>query len=88
MSPYLQVKEAAQYLRIGKSTMYSLKNRIPHRDHAGRVIFHKDDLDAYSASQVRLPKPALLSRFQSARARVRSLKTEVITHPTPQKGVG
>lgn len=88
MSPYRTIVEAAQHLKVGRSTMYRLKREIPFRDHGGRIVFHVDDLDTWSASKIKLPKPIALSKFQLARERVRSLKTEVIAHPTPQKGVG
>lgn len=88
LSPYLRLKEAAEYLRVSKAHLYRLYNegKIPGRSHP--VVFHKDDLDAFHASQAKPKEAATLSRFQSARNRVRSLTTEYTANPTQQKGVG
>jgi excisionase family DNA binding protein len=48
-SPWLTLKEAADYLRFPPSRLYKLTSAgaIPHRKHEGRVLFHRDELDAW-----------------------------------------
>jgi hypothetical protein len=53
-SPWMTVPEAADYLRwkpsrIQKRTGPSVpeQQRIPHRKHEGRLLFHRDELDAW-----------------------------------------
>ena len=48
-SPWLNVPEAAEYLRSPKSRIYALASvrEIPvHRD-GSRLLFHRDELDAW-----------------------------------------
>jgi excisionase family DNA binding protein len=51
-SPFLFADEAANYLRITLRTLMSLKTSgtgPAYRKHGGRVVYHKDDLDLWSA---------------------------------------
>jgi excisionase family DNA binding protein len=46
----LPLKEAAQYLRMGKSTLYQCANRGKircYRPPAGPILFNIDDLDTW-----------------------------------------
>jgi excisionase family DNA binding protein len=48
-SPYLGVDEAADYLRCSRQRVYDLVHAgrlVPRRD-GRRLLFHRDDLDAY-----------------------------------------
>jgi excisionase family DNA binding protein len=48
-SPWLDVTEAADYLRCGRKRVYDLvgQSRLPvHRD-GSRLLFHRDELDGY-----------------------------------------
>jgi excisionase family DNA binding protein len=47
---YLDVDEAADYLRLSTSKLYKLTRakELAHRKHGGRVVFHRRDLDEYS----------------------------------------
>lgn len=48
-SPYLTVEEAADYLRGGRQRIYDLTHagRLEPRRDGRRLLFHRDDLDAY-----------------------------------------
>lgn len=53
-TPYLTVSEAAEYLRLRRSTIdhYRCSGAGPkYRKHGGRVTYHIDDLDAWSKSK-------------------------------------
>lgn len=47
---YLNVKEAAEILHIGASTLYKQIRSIPHINRFGRLYFIKDDLLDYIAN--------------------------------------
>lgn len=56
-SPFLTVKEAAEYLRVRPKTISDWiyrrhETRIPVRWHGARVVFHKDDLMKWSQERV------------------------------------
>lgn len=78
-SPFLTVTEAAEYLRLSARTLYNLvaADKITARKHGGRLVFHREELDAWSLSRVKSSPVRTLSpsRFQIARTRVGSLKT-------------
>jgi excisionase family DNA binding protein len=48
-SPWLTAREAADYLRWPVKRLYNLTaaDAVPHRKHEGRVLFHRDELDAW-----------------------------------------
>ena len=48
-SPWLTAAEAADHLRWPVKRIYNLTAAvaIPHRKHEGRVLFHRDELDAW-----------------------------------------
>ena len=53
-SPYLSAAEAAEYLRLTRSTIdhYRCSGAGPkYRKHGGRICYHIEDLDAWSASR-------------------------------------
>ena len=57
-SPFLNVKEAAAYLRLRKRTLDNMRwlGIGPRfRKHGGRVVYHSDDLTTWSDSATRLP---------------------------------
>lgn len=79
--PYLTVEEAADYMRLAKATLYkkACKKEIPCRKHFGKLIFVVSELDEWSARRIELsvkPERPSQSPFESARERVRSLKTQ------------
>lgn len=50
-SPYLLAAEAAAYLRLEERTINNMRWRgegPAYRKHGGKVIYHRDDLDAWS----------------------------------------
>ncbi len=65
-SPWLTVEEAAEYLRWSKHRVYKNVGRdgIPHRKHGGRLLFHRQELDAWLEGyrEGRRPLPRLPSR--------------------------
>lgn len=46
-SPWLTVEEAAEYLRWPKKRVQNWTRAMPHRKVEGRVLFHRDELDAW-----------------------------------------
>lgn len=77
-SPFMTVQECAAYIRVSEKTLYRWANTavIPSRKHGGKVLFHKDEIDRWSAGRQCSPKVTSISRFQSARNRLGSLTTE------------
>ncbi len=56
-SPFLTVVEAANYLRLGARTLDNLRwigTGPKFRKHGGRIVYHKDDLDAWSKTRLRI----------------------------------
>lgn len=50
-SPFLNAKEAAEYLRLKKRTLDNMRWQgvgPRFRKHGGRVVYHRDDLKAWS----------------------------------------
>lgn len=75
----MDIEECAEHIKIKVSTIYkwSCAGTIPKRYHGGKLVFHRGDIDAWSAARVkRTRKAPSQSKFQSARQRVRSLTTE------------
>lgn len=55
-SPFLNVKEAAAYLRLKKRTLDNMRWQgigPRFRKHGGRVVYHRDDLKDWSESAKR-----------------------------------
>lgn len=52
MNQYLTCQEAADYLRLKRSTMYAFvhQRKIPYRKHGRRLVFSLADLEAFSNS--------------------------------------
>ena len=53
-SPYLLAAEAAAYLRLEERTINNMRWRgegPSYRKHGGKVIYHRDDLDAWSRTR-------------------------------------
>lgn len=48
-SGYLKLKEAAEYLRVSKSTLYkrTMRRSIPFYRFGGKILFKPDDLDEF-----------------------------------------
>lgn len=49
LSPYLNVKEAAEYLRCSPQRIYDLhhQGRLAGRKDGARLLIHRDELDGY-----------------------------------------
>lgn len=64
----LNIKEAAEFLRLAKSSLYGLvyQRRIPFRKHGSRLVFAQAELEAWSD----LCKIGLLQECVSAPARI------------------
>lgn len=90
MSPFMDAKECAPYLKISLSTLrqWVFYNKIPSRKHGGKRVFFKPEIDEWSASRRSGPIATSISRFESVRSQLRSLKTEYTAHPPKQKEVG
>lgn len=53
-SPYLSVAEAAQYLRLKRGTLDNFRwagGGPKYRKHGGRVMYRRDELDAWSEAR-------------------------------------
>lgn len=55
-SPFLTAKEAAEYLRTTRGTVYNLvwKGLLPRR--RGKLLFTRDELDVYLAGRPARPR--------------------------------
>ncbi len=56
-SPYLTNQEAADYLRLQTRTLDNLRwigTGPKFRKHGGRIVYHIDDLEAWSEKRLRL----------------------------------
>ncbi len=62
---FLNMIEAAEFLRVKISTLYAWVHRriIPHRKHGARTIFSKSELETWSQSR-RVTEKSELSFFQ------------------------
>lgn len=90
MSPFLNVKECAEYLHLSTSSIRKFVHfkQIPYRKHGAKVLFLKEEVEAWSQARIVQPKVTSMSRFESVRLRLCSLKTEVTAQPAYQKEVG
>lgn len=90
MSPYLTVLEVADYLRTTPGQIYNLvsKRKIPVWKPTGRLLFEREAIDNWVREKKRPEPIASVSRFESARLRLRSLTTELTADCQElQKGV-
>lgn len=79
VSPYMTVEECANYIKAAPATVYkwSHKKRIPSRKHNGKLMFHREEIDAWSAGKARPVMDAVRpSKFQEVRARLMAKRTE------------
>lgn len=76
MSPWMTIQEVAKWSRASKTVVYKAVKTgdLPARKH-GKTVVHIQDLEAWSAARAIKPEVQVLSEFQRARQRVRSLKT-------------
>jgi excisionase family DNA binding protein len=84
-SPYMTVSECAVYLRSTPGSVYQWvhKRKIPFRRLHGKLLFLRSELDQMMEHGAAAPV-ASISKFQSVRARLRSLKTEsTVSIPAP-----
>ena len=61
-SPYLTNKEAADYLRLQTRTLDNLRwigTGPKFRKHGGRIVYHIDDLEAWSENRLRISTSGL-----------------------------
>ncbi|GJL98842.1 MAG: DNA-binding protein [Methyloligella sp.] len=61
-SPYLTNKEAADYLRLQTRTLDNLRwigTGPKFRKHGGRIVYHIDDLEAWSEKRLRISTSGL-----------------------------
>ena len=75
VSPYMDRNECAAYLGVKPGTIYQWvhERKIPARKHGGKLMFHQQEIDEWSASQRKKAPEAAQSKFQSARNRLRAL---------------
>jgi excisionase family DNA binding protein len=78
MSPFMDVKQCAEYLNLKPTTLYkwSRTKRIPSRKLGGRLMFHKGDIDEWTKRDAKESIESELSPFEAARARIRSLTNQ------------
>lgn len=88
MSPYMTIEEAAHYFNCSYQTVYRRvkAQKIPAR-YVGGWRLDRQAVEVYDESGHRpRAKVTSISKFQSARLRLRSLKTEFTE--SPQTGAG
>lgn len=82
MSPFMKKEECAAYLKTVKPrtlVKWAWLGKIPARKHGSEWVFLRPEIEAWSAARANGkrrgadPSP---SRFQAARLRLRSLKTQ------------
>jgi excisionase family DNA binding protein len=90
MSPFMDVKQCAEYLIVKPSTLrqWVFFNRIPSRKHGGKRVFLKAEIDRWSESRSSHRQEPCLSPFEKVRRELRSLTTDFTAHPPKQKEVG
>lgn len=73
-SPFMTVEECAEYTRISPEALYQKVHRrqIPCRKHGRQLLFHKDEIDAWSIAQSKPVRVTPLSKFQEARLRLKT----------------
>jgi hypothetical protein len=55
-SPYLNTAQAGLYMRLSGRTLETMRSNgggPPYREHGGRICYHIDELDAWSAARRR-----------------------------------
>lgn len=74
VSPFMTLEECAEYIRLTPKTIYKKAHykEIPSRKHGSRLLFHKDEIDAWSAARARPAERREVSKFQEVRARLRA----------------
>ncbi|HEY3123358.1 MAG TPA: helix-turn-helix domain-containing protein [Thermoanaerobaculia bacterium] len=92
-SPWMNVKEAADYLRCGTSRLYKLTaaDAIPHFKEEGRLLFNREDLDEWLEGFRRGPLETPTEAFDpdtetSDPDTVARLLEEIVSKPTPGEG--
>jgi excisionase family DNA binding protein len=77
-SPFLTVQECSEYLRVRPQTLYDwvYRNKIPFRKHGSRLLFHRDEVNEWSASEKGCSTTSI-SKFKEVKERLRSLKTDL-----------
>lgn len=84
-SPFLTVRASAEFLGVSVSQIYALRKegKLKVRRHGARKGYriHIEDLQAYSEAGTVAETQRFTSKFQDARNRLRSLKTEDTAHP-------
>ena len=85
-SPWMTIEEAAQYSRLTVSTLRKYTNQILGERATRRVLFTKEQLDTFLTGRIKVTPATVQSRFQSAKARVRSLTTDATAIPLRKRG--
>lgn len=69
MSPFMTVQECAEYTRLAPTTLYQKvhKKEIPCVKHGRKLLFRRDEIEAWSAAQAKPVKVVSLSRFQQVK---------------------
>jgi excisionase family DNA binding protein len=80
-SPGMNLKETAAYLRMGEDRIYkaTAARKIPHRKQEGRLLFHRDEVDAWLNEDLRGPAPAAT---KTGNPEIASLLEEILATPT------
>lgn len=88
-SPWMTVKEAADYLRCGTSRLYKLTaaDAIPHFKEEGRLLFNREDLDEWLEGFRRGPLETLTETSETSDPdTVARLLEEIVSKPPPGEG--
>lgn len=76
MSPWLTALELQDYLKVSKSFVYksTMRGTIPLHRVGSRVLFHRDEIDAWVRSRAASTGPSL-SRFEAVKNELDSIRS-------------
>lgn len=90
MSPFRTLQQSAAWLGLSVSQVRALVRRglLAVHNHGVRkkLVIAQSELERFSESRRIVPEVSGLSRFEAARERVRSLKTQETRPKTERKG--
>lgn len=71
-TPFMDISECSEYVRLSKLTLYKKVHlrEIPSRKHGRRILFHKDEIDAWSIAHSKPEKEVKLSKFQQTKQKL------------------
>lgn len=84
MTPFMKKEECAAFLKTVKPrtlVMWARAGKIPARKHGTEWVFPLPEIEAWSQARGNARAQPSISRFQAAKSRIRSLKTQQTDAP-------